>query len=120
MPDIDEPLPLPENPQTVAELLPHLPIPCAYGRQYGMVFGQELADRLAEVQAENPTQHVAKPVQLTDGRHCLCADLLSAVPNGLYGANFTRLDASRFGEIALLPWAECVALLPQPESPILD
>jgi hypothetical protein len=25
MPDIDRPLPLPENPQTVADLLPHLP-----------------------------------------------------------------------------------------------
>jgi hypothetical protein len=69
MPDIDEPLPLPENPQTVAELLPHLPIPYDYGRQYGMVFGQELADRLAVVQAENPTQHVASPVQMTDGRY---------------------------------------------------
>jgi hypothetical protein len=31
MPDIDEPLPLPENPQTVADLLPHLPIPYDYG-----------------------------------------------------------------------------------------
>jgi hypothetical protein len=90
MPDIDEPLPLPANPQTVAELLPYLPIPYDYGRQYGMVFGQELADRLAEVQAENPTQHVASPVQMTDGRYLLCADLLSAVPNGLYGPNFTR------------------------------
>ena len=115
MPDI-EPLPLPENPQTVTELLPHLPIPCDYGRQYGMVFGQEFADRLAEVQAENPTQHVASPVQLSDGRFLLCADLLSSVPNGLYGPNFTRLYASRFDEIALLPWADCVALLPQSEE----
>jgi hypothetical protein len=32
MPDIDEPLPLPTNPQTVADLLPHLPIPYDYGR----------------------------------------------------------------------------------------
>jgi hypothetical protein len=59
-----------------------------------------------QVQAENPTQHVASPVQMTDGRYLLCADLLSAVPNGLYGPNFTRLDASRFDEIALLPWAD--------------
>ena len=117
MPDDIEPLPLPENPHTVADLLPHLPIPYEYGRQFGMVFGQELADRLAEVQAENPTQHVASPVQMTDGRYLLCADLLSAVPNGLYGPNFTRLDASRFDEIELLPWADCVALLPQPEDP---
>jgi hypothetical protein len=85
MPDIDEPLPLPANPQTVADLLPHLPIPYDYGRQYGMVFGQELADRLAVVQAENPTQHVASPVQMTDGRYLLCADLLSAVPTDCTG-----------------------------------
>ena len=117
MPDIDEPLPLPENPQNVAELLPHLPIPAEYGRQYGMVFDDALADRLAEVQAEHPTQHVALPVQMTYGRFLLCADLLSAVPNGLYGPNFTRLDSSRFDEIELLPWADCVALLPQPDLP---
>jgi hypothetical protein len=42
MPEEIEPLPLPANPQTVADLLPHLPIPYDYGRQYGMVFGQEL------------------------------------------------------------------------------
>jgi hypothetical protein len=52
MPDIDEPLPLPTNPQTVADLLPHLPVPYDYGRQYGMVFGQELADRLASAGRE--------------------------------------------------------------------
>ena len=116
MPDIDEPLPLPENPQNVAELLPHLPIPAEYGRQYGMVFDDALADRLAEVQAEHPTQHVALPVQLTDGRWCLCADLLSEVPQGLYATGFAHLDASRFDEIALLPWADCLALLPQLET----
>jgi hypothetical protein len=32
------------------------------------------------------------------------------MPKGL------RLDPSRFDEIALLPWADCVALLPQPET----
>lgn len=113
MPD-DTP-PLPANPQTVADLLPHLPIPADYGRQYGMVFDDALADRLAEVQAEHPTQHVARPVQLTDGRWCLCADLLSEVPQGLYATGFAHLDASRFDEIAMVPWADAVALLPQPD-----
>jgi hypothetical protein len=50
MPDIEPPL-LPENPQTVADLLPHLPVPYDYCRQYACVFSQELADRLIEVQA---------------------------------------------------------------------
>jgi hypothetical protein len=46
MPDIDEPLPLPENPATVAELLPHLPLPYDYAKQWACVFSAELADRL--------------------------------------------------------------------------
>jgi hypothetical protein len=51
MPDDIEPPPLPENPQTVADLLPFLPVPYDYAKQYACVFSQELADRLNEVQA---------------------------------------------------------------------
>lgn len=109
--------PLPESPATVAELLPHLPLPYDYAKQWAMVFGQALADRLAEVQAEHPTQHLAKPVQLTNGNHMLCGDLLSEVPDGLYGTGFSHLDASRFDEIALVPIEEALALLPQPDLP---
>jgi hypothetical protein len=115
MPDIDEPLPLPENPQTVAELLPHLPLPYAYARQYACVFWQELADRLTTVQAHNPAQFRVTPLAMTDGRYLIRGAILSEVPNGLYGGNFARLDASRFSEIAVIPWAEAVALLPQPD-----
>ena len=115
MPDDMDPVPLPKNPQTVAELLPFLPLPYDYARQYACVFSQELADRLVEVQAENPEQFRVTPLAMTDGRYLIRGAILSEVPGGLYGGNFARLDSSRFNEIALVPWAEAVALLPQPD-----
>ena len=114
MPEDIEPTPPPANPANLAELLPYLPVAYDYGRQWAMVFSQELADRLAEVQAENPQQFVAKPVQLTDGRHMLCGDILSETA-GLYRVGFSKLDAGRFGEIAIMPLADALALLPQPD-----
>lgn len=115
MPDDIDPAPLPENPATVAELLPHLPVPYHYARQYACVFSQELAERLTTVQAEYPQQFRVTPLAMTDGRYLIRGAILSEVPGGLYGGNFARLDASRFDEIALVPWAEAVALLPQPD-----
>jgi len=113
--DIDNPQPLPENPQTVAELLPFLPLPYQYAKQWACVFSQELADRLVEVQAENPAQFRVTPLPLTDGTFMIRTAILSECPNGLYGENFARLDASRFNEINIVPWADAVALLPQPD-----
>jgi hypothetical protein len=115
MPDDIEPTPLPESPATVAELLPHLPVPYEYAKQYACVFSQELADRLTAVQAENPEQFRVTPLALTDGTFMIRGAILSEVPNGLYGGNFARLDASRFDEIAIIPWADAVALLPEPD-----
>lgn len=114
--DLDpQPTPPPANPTTLAELLPFLPVSYEYGRQFGMVYSQELADRLAEVQAEEPTQFVAKGVLLTDGRYLLSADILSEVPSGLYRIGFGKLDPARFDEISILPIADAMALLPVPE-----
>jgi hypothetical protein len=115
MPDDIDPVPLPENPATVAELLPHLPVPYDYCKQWACVFSAELADRLTTVQAENPEQFRVTPLALTDGTFMIRGAILSEVPNGLYGGNFQRLDASRFDEIALVQLAEAVALLPQPD-----
>ena len=115
MPDDIDPVPLPENPATVAELLPHLPVPYDYCKQWACVFSAELADRLIEIQQANPIQFRVTPLAMTDGRYLIRGAILSEVPGGLYGGNFARLDASRFDEIALVPWAEAVALLPQPD-----
>ena len=114
--DIDNPQPLPENPATVAKLLPFLPLPYAYAKQWACVFSQELAARLVEIQQANPIQFRVTPLALTDGRYMIRTAILSECPNGVYGENFARLDASRFNEISLVPWAEAVALLPQPDS----
>lgn len=105
---------LPTSPQTVAELLPYLPLPYEYARQWGLVFGADLAQRLAKVQAEHPTQHYAKPTLLTNGSYLLGGDLLSEVPTGLYGAGFQHLDAARFGEILVVPWEDAAELVPRP------
>ena len=114
--DLDpQPTPPPENPTTLAELLPHLPVPYEYGQQFGMVYSQELADRLEEIQAEEPTQFIAKGVALTDGRFLLTADILSEVPSGLYRIGFSKLDPSRFSEIEIMPISDALALLPVPE-----
>ena len=107
---------LPEAPANVAELLPYLPLPYGYARQWGLVFGSDLADRLAEVQAENASQHYARPTPLINGLYLLRGDLLSEVgPGGLYAQGFAQLDAARFDEIAVVPWSDAVALLPPTE-----
>ena len=116
MPDDSEPAPLPDNPQTLADLLPYLPVPYDYCRAYACVFSEELADRLEAVQQENPQQFRATAQRLTDGRYMLRGAILSETgPGGLYGSSFALLDASRFNEIDLVPWDDAVALLPQPD-----
>ena len=98
---------------TVADLLPSLPLPYEQAREYGLVFDASLAQRLAEVQAENPGRHYAQPVPLADGRFVLCGDLLSEVgAGGLYAAGFAKLDAARFDEIEVMPMSEALAMLP--------
>jgi hypothetical protein len=104
---------LPESPASVADLLAHLPLPYSYAVRWGLVFDAALADRLAQVQAENPSQHYARPTLLANGSYLLGGDLLSEVgPGGLYAAGFAQLDASRFSEILVVPWSEAVVMLP--------
>lgn len=101
---------------TLADLMGQLPLSYEEGRTYGLVFDTALATRLAEVQAQHPSQHVAQPVELVDGRWLLCGDLLSEVgPGGLYAGGFSHLDPERFSEIEVLPWDEAVAMIPVPE-----
>lgn len=115
----DDEIALPKTPENVAELLPYLPLPADYADQWGLVFDATLADRLAEVQAQNPSQHYANPSLLKNGLYFLRGALLSEVGiGGLYAQGFAKLDAQRFDEIAVVPWADAVALLPaDPEGP---
>ena len=87
-------------------------------RDLAIILTPEQAATLSEVQAQygNP-KHVAAPVPLTDGRLMLCADLLTETgPGGLYVQGFAHLPAELFPQVAIMPMADAIALIPQPEE----
>jgi hypothetical protein len=91
-----------------------LPVSYEWGVAHALVFDATLAQRLAEVQAQHgDPRHVPAPRTLTDGRFMLTADILTeCVPGGLVYGGFSQLDAGRFDEIAVVPLADALALLP--------
>jgi hypothetical protein len=98
-----------------------LPIPYADARQYALVFTPQLAGRLAELHAEHgSTNCVPMPRTLTDGRLMLCADVLTEVmPGGLLEAMWAAADKAVLGQaVTVMPWADAVALLPPPPTPL--
>lgn len=105
---------------TLDELLPRLPLSYAEGKTYALVMAQDLVTRLEEVQAEHPSRHIAKPVPLTDGRFMLSGTILSEVgQGGLFEKGFGYLHPPRFNEVEVIPWADALALLPQPEEELI-
>jgi hypothetical protein len=95
-----------------------LPCDLVWAQAHALIFGTELALRLAEVQAAHgDPRHRPYARQLADGRYMLAADiLLECIPGGLVYGGFSQLDSARFGEIQVMPWADAVALLP-PDPP---
>jgi hypothetical protein len=103
---------------TLADLLPQLAtLTDADAKGYALVFGVEPYDALQAAQAAQPdAQHRAAPVQLTDGRWMLCADLLTETsPGGLYANGFALLPPELFDQVDVVPWDDAVALLPVAE-----
>jgi hypothetical protein len=101
---------------TLADLITQ-PVSYETTKDLALVFSPELAAQLDAVQAEygNP-RHVASPVDLTDGRKMLCADLLTEIaPGGLYSGGFAHLPAELFSAVEVIPMADALELLPQPE-----
>jgi len=92
-----------------------LPVTYEWGIANALVFAEDLAVRLAEVQAEHgDPRHIPSPRLLTDGRYMLTADILTeCVPGGLVYGGFSHLDASRFDEIEVMPIEDAIALLPE-------
>ena len=46
----------------------------------------------------------------------LCADLLTETgPGGLYAQGFAHLPAELFAQVQILPMADAIALIPQPD-----
>ena len=97
---------------TLADI--ELPVTYEWGVAHALVFATDLAQLLAEVQAEHgDPRHVPAARSLTDGRFMLTADILTeCLPGGLVYGGFSQLDAGRFDEIEVVPIAEALSLLP--------
>ena len=101
---------------TLADLISQ-PVSYESAKELAIILTPEQAATLGAIQAQygNP-KHVAEPVPLTDGRLMLCADLLTETgPGGLYAQGFSHLPAELFPQVQILPMADAIALLPQPD-----
>jgi hypothetical protein len=87
----------------------------AEAKTLAMVFGDDAKSALEAVQAQRPDAHNrVAPVQLSDGRWMLCADVLrEALLGGLYSEGFALLPPELFGQVDVMPFADAVALLPK-------
>jgi hypothetical protein len=96
--------------------LDQIPLPLAYedSRTLALVYPYEIALALYQLQTEHgDPRHVHQGVQLTDGRYCLCGDILSEVgPGGLLEGLFAHVTPEIMSAVDVIPWADAVALLP--------
>jgi hypothetical protein len=102
---------------TLAALI-NQPLSYETARDLAIILTPEQSATLGAIQAQygNP-RHVAAPVPLTDGRLMLCADLLTETgTGGLYAQGFAHLPAELFAQVAVIPMAEAIALIPQPQE----
>ena len=97
-----------------------LPVTYEWGRVHALLFAPQLAARLAEIHAVHGSwKCVPTPVLLTDGRMMLSADILTEVmPGGMLHAMWVHADqAVLLPAVEVVPIAEAIALMPQPETP---
>lgn len=88
-------------------------------RNLWLAFPASLAAILDAEQAEHGSpMHRAFPIDLTDGRKALCADLLTEVAiGGIFASGFAALPADQFGNVEVISAADLAGLLPpHPES----
>lgn len=83
-------------------------------RGLALILSPEPRDQLTTVQAALPPRTcVAEPLELTDGRFMLGADLLSEIgPGGIYHEGFGQLPQEALPLVEVLPMAEALALRP--------
>lgn len=104
---------------TLADLT--LPIPYGEARSLCLVFGDQMADRLAELHALHGSPNcVPVPRRLVDGRLMLSADVLTEVtPGRLLAAMWDAADKALLGQgVEVMARDEVLALLvsdPRPE-----
>jgi hypothetical protein len=96
------------------------PVSYEWGVQHALLFDVALAQRLVELHAEHGRPDCrATPVALADGRLMLVADILTAIePGGYLHAMWEAADkAILLPSVEVVPLADALALLPEPESP---
>ena len=106
---------------TLADNLPTIAaMTDAEAKTLALVFGDAAKSALEAVQAQRPDAHNrVAPVQLSDGRWMLCADVLrEALTGGLYSDGFSLLPPETFALVDVMPWPDAVALLPIAEEPL--
>ena len=82
-------------------------------KSLALVFNSSLKEILEATQETFASKHKASPVELTDGRFMLCADLLTEIqPGGLYAQGFGLLDTDLFSQVEVISMEEASALLP--------
>lgn len=78
-----------------------------------LVFNSSLKNILEATQETFQSKHKASPVELSDGRYMLCADLLTEIhPGGLYSQGFGLLDTDLFAQVEVISTEEASALIP--------
>lgn len=96
--------------------LDQLPLPLPYedSRTVALVYPYEIALALYQLQTEyGDPRHVHQGVQLTDGRYCLCGDILSEVgEGGLLAGLFAQVTPEVMAAVEVIPWDDAVALMP--------
>jgi hypothetical protein len=102
---------------TLADLIAQ-PVSYETAKELAIILTPAQAATLSEIQAQyGDPRHVAAPVPLSDGRLMLCADLLTETgQGGLYAQGFAHLPAELFPQVQILPMADAIALIPQPEE----
>lgn len=86
-------------------------------KSLALVFNSSLKNILEATQETFASKHKAAPVELTDGRFMLCADLLTEIhPGGLYSQGFGLLDADLFAQVEVITLSDLQTLLPVPEE----
>ena len=101
---------------TLADLITQ-PVSYETAKELAIVLTPDQAATLGAIQQQyGDPRHVAAPVPLVDGRLMLCADLLTETgPGGLYAQGFAHLPAELFPQVQILPMADAIALIPQPD-----
>jgi hypothetical protein len=105
---------------TLVDLLPTVAgMTDADAKALALVFGDDAHSALLAAQAQRPdARDRVAPVQLTDGRWLVCADVLrEAAMGGMYAEGFALLPSELFDTVDVMPWDDAVALLPAPVAP---